>query len=282
MVLNERKLSFKPLYALIATVCMMLSMIFGGTSVYATNISEATAEKNLEQAVYNAVQNKSYTLEKGGSVSGKDIFKGSATKGYDIDEAKFQSLSTSAQKQLISDMVSASNGAVGSSKGVTESTVQNWWKQLQTKEGVGSRFLTEVLKNTKPDFVSANNIWQPFAGPLGVFLGLLAVITLSLLGINTMADIMYITLPMSRIILGDMKEKGGVMSKIISHAAITAVREVEEGSSEKGSKQAIGIYFKNKVFELILLGIALLYLVSGNIWTLVGYILDLVSGFLGF
>ena len=281
MLLKLNRSNSRKIYAFFTMFMLTLYMFLGGIQVHA-GISEAQAEKNLEQTVRTEVEGNLYTLENGGSIEGKYVFKGNQSSGYDIDEAMFSKLSTSAQKEFISDLVSASNKAVGSAKGVTDATVQNWMKQLQSKEGVGSRFLTEILKNTKPDFVSANAIWKPFAGPLGVFLGILAVGTLSLLGINIMLDIIYITLPMARLFLNNNKEDGKLLGKLVSHAALSAVKEVEEGSDGKGKKQAIGIYFGSKVFELILLGIALLYLVSGNIWTLVGYILDLVSGFLGF
>ena len=62
-----------------------------------------------------------------------------------------------------------------------------------------------------------------------------------------------------------------------------AVKVAEESDSSDGNKkQALGIYLKRRIFMLILLGICLLYLVQGQIYTFVGWILDLVSGFLGF
>ena len=45
---------------------------------------------------------------------------------------------------------------------------------------------------------------------------------------------------------------------------------------------ALGVYFKYRWLELVVLGICLLYLVSGNIYSFVAWVLDLVSGFLGF
>ena len=70
---------------------------------------------------------------------------------------------------------------------------------------------------------------------------------------------------------------------MFSDDALYAVKVAEESSDAGGSKkQALGVYLKRRIPMLVLLGICLLYLVSGSIYTLVGYILDLVSGFIGF
>lgn len=274
-----RKFSFIStlVLAIVLSVCMLSS------SVLATSSEDAM--KNLTVYVYGKVSGKSYALEGGGSIQGSALFEGSATTGYDLIEGKFVQLSSKAQEQLVSDMASFSNAAITDdrARGVDESTVQLWWKQLQTKQGVGSKFMAEILKNTKPDFVTANKIYEPFAGPIGVAMGIGAILIMGLLGIVMIGDIAYITLPPFRMLVGGGESKGDKKSLIISHDAIYAVEQAEGGNSGGGeSKQALGIYFKRRVFMLVLLGICLMYLISGNVYTLVGYILDLVSGFIGF
>ena len=79
----------------------------------------------------------------------------------------------------------------------------------------------------------------------------------------------------------DSGSRDGMAKFLVSTEATTSVRDAEQGDSG-GYKHAVGIYLKRRIVSLIFLGFALLYLVQGQIFTLVGYILDLVSGFLGF
>ena len=46
------------------------------------------------------------------------------------------------------------------------------------------------------------------------------------------------------------------------------------------NKTPLSSYFKLKVKEFIVLGVCLLYLVSGQLYILVGYIVDYFQGFL--
>lgn len=263
---------------------MALSMLVGvlGFGVTASAVSEEQAMQNLTTYVYGKMSQNEYSLKEGGSLRGSELFDGKPTSGYDLNSKAFSRLSSKAQSEVVSDIAMLCNEAVDSEsvRGVEDSTVQSWWKQLQTKDGVGSKFMGEILKNTKPDFVTANKIYEPFSGLVGTLMGMGAVLIMAFLGLVMVADIAYIALPPVRIFYSD-KAKGSGGSKIFSNDAIHAVR-VSEESGDGERKQALGIYFKSRVLMLIILGICLLYLVQGQIYTLVGYILDLVSGFLGF
>ncbi len=276
-----RRLENKSFLAMSLLLAFIISLFTFGVS--ASAVSEEQAKQNLTTYVYGKMSQEEYSLKEGGSIKGSDLFEGKPSEGYDLNEKAFASLSSKAQSQVVADIARHSNTAVedNSVRGVEESTVQTWWKQLQTKEGVGSKFMGEILKNTKPDFVTANQIYQPFSGLVGTLMGIGAVLIMAFLGLVMVLDISYITLPPMRLAVDESKAKGG--SKLFSHDAIYAVQVAEEGGNGDGEKkQALGIYFKRRVLMLIILGICLLYLVQGQIYTLVGYILDLVSGFLGF
>lgn len=286
---NIPKRSKSFVLTILAMICVLM---IGTLSVFADTATQATqdeqAKRNLTTYVYGQMSQNKYEVDGGGSLSGSDLFEGSPTDGYDLQEDEFQSLSSSAQTQVVEDIAENSYDAVDSDKaeGVTESTVQNWWKELQTKNGVGSKFMNEILKNTKPDFVTANAIYQPFSGLVGTILGLLAILICALLGIVMAADICYITLPPVRNFVAEDDNSNGKIakSKIFSHDAIYAVQCAEDTSDggSGGGKQALGIYLKRRIFALILLGICLLYLINGQLYTLVGWTLDILRGFLGF
>jgi hypothetical protein len=104
-------------------------------------------------------------------------------------------------------------------------------------------------------------------------------------------DLCYIAIPFVRNVLdGDKGQgqnggNGGVKSKFVSWEAYNAVQQVEAGGGAGGqggsdSRSAVGIYFKKRIIMLLILGLCLLYLVQGEIFTLVGWFMDLVSGLL--
>lgn len=277
---KTRKISKMILFSLTLSFIMTL---FLSMTVFA--VTEEQAQKNLTIYVQGKMMNKDYSLDGGGSVKGKDLFSGSNANGFDLSEAQFGKLSSKAQSEVVADIANYSNEAVEtqSSKGIEESTVNNWWKELQTKEGVGSKFLNEILKNTKPDFVSANKFWEPFNGPIGIALGIFAVGIMICLGFVIVMDLFYIGIPPFRMLVSENGDNGKVKtSNLVSHDAIWAVEQAENNNDANSGRQALGLYMKKRIIMLVFMGIALLYLVQGQIYVFVGYILDIVSGTLGF
>ena len=255
----------------LATLLIMVFILANAVFAFADTKINATvdeqAKRNLTNYVYGQMSQNSYEVEGGGSIDGTDLFVGKGQTGYDLDEDAFNTLTSKAQTEAVGDIAQISQEAIGNEKadGVSQSTVTRWWKELQTKQGVGSKFMNEILKNAKPDFVAANNILQPFSGPIGIVIGILVVSTMALLGLSMAADIMYITLPPIRLLVAD-DDNGDkpAKSKIFSYDALYAVKSVEEeGDGGKGrGKQSLGIYLRRRIGALILLGICLLYLVN--------------------
>lgn len=266
-------------------ILMLMSTVCGAMASSNKN-PDAIARDELVKSVYQQVQKNDYAVDGGGYLKGSSLLDSS--KGT-INQAEFEKLTSKAQSQLVSDIAAASNAAVAedsaggqTTKNVSQSTAENWWKELQQTKGVGSKFLNVMLENTKPDFVTANQIYKPFSGIIGTLLGVIAVVGMGVLAVVMVSDIMYIALPPMRMLVQEGKDKnGGKGSFLISSDAIYAVEQAEQ-NTDGSKKHAIGIYFKRRVVMLILLGICMLYLVSGSIFTLVGSILDLVSGFIGF
>lgn len=277
-------------------LCIVLAMvgtalICNGMLVYAESTNKAVsserAENDLTKEVAKEIAGNSYEADGGGHYQGSELMP--AVKGeqgrFDLDEDKFNELSSKGQQEVVSDICTAADKANKDSEEITDKTVENWYKQLQSKDGVGSKFMSEILKHTKPDFVTANKIYEPFSGPISTLIGIVAVVTAALLGLVMAADISYIVLPPVRMLVADNEGDGKPLkSKIFSYDAIYAVRAVEEesDSARGGGKQSLGIYFKRRIWALILFGICLLYLVQGQLYTLVSMVLTLVNGFIGF
>ena len=242
-------------------------------------------QDGLKGDVYGEIAGNEYEKEGGGHLTGDEILVLDGTE-YVFDEDAFNQLTSAAQTDIINDIKAASDNSVDTNADVSEETVQNWFKELQSIDGVGSKLMTTILGNTKPDFVTANTLYEPFSGIVGTILGLLSVLLMAFLGIVMVLDISYIALPPMRMLVAEGGNDGKnktLKSNLISNDAIYAVKVAEDNDGGDGSKkQALGVYLKRRIPMLILLGVCLLYLIQGQIYTLVGWILDLVSGFLGF
>jgi len=261
-----------------------------GRGVFADVTDMATYSSEVKNEMSASYADQKYTTSGGGYYTVSDLLLNTDPDHpnvWVINEKTYSQLTSTAQTDFISDLNKAANTVVANSKNgeYTDESTANWYKVLQMQEGVGTKFMNVILENTKPDFVTANRLYQPFSGVVGTIMGLIAVVMMGFLGIVMVADIAYITLPPVRLFVADDDKGSGVAkSKIFSHDALYAVQQAENDSQGgNGSpKQALGIYLKRRIFMLILLGICLLYLVQGSIYVFVGYILDLVSGFIGF
>lgn len=282
--IRKKLVAFIMMLAMVFTVYVSNTVVFASSNVQATQ--DELAKRILTVTVQGKLQQEKYEVDGGGFISGSDLFEGNTNDGFTLKEDEFGTLTSAAQTRLVGDIARESKNAIKTEEEVSESTVQNWWRELQTLDGVGSKFLNEILKNTKPDFVTANAIYQPFSGVVGTVMGLLAVLLMAFLGIVIVLDICYIALPPVRNFVADGDGGNGKIakSKLLSYDAIYAVQCAEQ-NSDGGSgsgKQALGIYLKRRAIMFIILGICLLYLVQGQLYTAVGWLLDLLRGFLGF
>ena len=249
---------------------------------------QGQAYSALAESIYDEVSENLYTVSGGGNYSGKEI----VDKDTGLVNDRYTELTSKSRQQLLNDMNKAADAKVSDDKGedpssstVTEDTKNNWLVNLQKCDGVGSQLLTTVLVNTKPDFVTANQIYQPFSGLVGTLLGLGAVLLFAAVAIVMVLDISYMAIPFIRTI-GTDDSGSQKRPNWVSYEAYYAIQQAEGGEgggNTKGAgKQALGIYLKKRIGMLVLLGICLLYLIQGQIFTFVGWVLDLVSGFIGF
>lgn len=255
------------------------------------------AESKLQQYIVNGgksgskdtnVTEKAYKLEGGGTTTYSNLVdKNAVSTGY-VNEVEFNKLKGSEKAEFLGDMNNSANIAVAEDDLVSDDTKTTWLTNLQNCSGIGSQLMTTLLQNTKPDYVTANRIYEPFSGVVGTCLALGAILIMAALGLVMVVDLSYIGIPFFRgMVDGDGSSGQGGKPKFISHEAYSAVQTAEGGQGGSGQdsgskKTAVGLYFKKRVVMLVILGVCLLYLIQGQIYTLVAWILDLLSGFLGF
>lgn len=301
-------------------IIMTFAMLFGSIVTHAVYEEGANPLDTLKITVrtgeYQYIRggktfefaNNRYKSKGGGYVLYVDLFdSSSSTQAHytsngngDLFYAdKFDKLNPGAKQDFLSDVFTIVNAVVADTdagyqsgpNAPTSDTAQDFMHIVQEQSSMGSSLLATLMQNTKPDYATANRIYEPFSGTVGTILGVVSVLVMALLGVTMALDIAYITIPAVQLAVNGGNTSGnGENSKgiggIISQEAKKAVQAIDGGSGGQGGsgeyKAAVGIYFKYRWKGLVLLGICLLYLVQGQIYSFVGWFIDLFSGFLGF
>lgn len=159
---------------------------------------------------------------------------------------------------------------------------QNIYDQMANlDDNINTLLLPLVFDDTKADVFGGMLILKPFMNPLQKALGVGAIIIMFLLIISTVADLVYIGLPMIR---GDDSE-GKSKSKpfMVSSDAVAAVKQSESSMSSDGGnmKNTYWVYLRRRTWTYIILGICILYLVMGKLSGVMSFILDLGGGLVG-
>lgn len=289
---------------------LMTIMVFSCCSVFAGNASLTELNNVILSGDYEALDESDpgdsysdhqYKTSDGGYLLYTEVVNTDVPSDW-IDESKFNKLTAGGKQNFMKDVFKIANRkvqvdeahGVTAESAVTSETVTEMCDILQNKSGMGSTLMASLLAETKPDYASANKLYKPFSGIVGTALGLISVLIMALLGVSMGLDIAYIVIPAFQMFCGGGDNgsggNGGKASGVgglISQEAHWAVNETDGGGGAGGQnggghKAAVGIYLKYRWKGLCLLGICLLYLVGGQIYSFVAWFIDLFSGFLGF
>lgn len=278
----------------VSTVAHSASTVLPMTGGNNAGDSNAQANKALRSTVSKDLAGNQYDLEGGGTVNGSDVI---SPEG-DINNAILGQLSSKAQGQFTKDLVATTdkytnpsapdyNPSLAKSNGVDETTASNWFQELRSKSGIGSQMLTEILKKgVYADITTGSKWFKPFSGPLSTFLGFLAIAIISLMGVRSIMDLSYITIPFfqSAYTAAGLTGEGGAGGsggstrsfKLVSTHAVNAVKAGEEG------KNAVFFYFRKAAMEYLVLFLAILFLCFNYWWEIVGVASDGFMGVFGF
>lgn len=146
----------------------------------------------------------------------------------------------------------------------SDSTTANLVRQLST--------------DVNADFGSGYAWIKPFTGAIGTLFGVIAIIIFLGLTLSILIDLAFIVIP-SLQLLDDGKEPPHFLFLRVSNEAWSAVHE--SGKADGGMRKlAISLYLQTRVKQIFVIGLCLLYLVSGKIYTLLASIIDAFQGML--
>lgn len=249
------------------------------------------ADKALRTTVAKDLAGNTYQLSGGGTVNGSDIIKPDGT----INQAIYEQLTSSAQTQFANDLMAKTDSyteptaqdytpSLAKSAGVNSETKQNWFKELRSNSGLGSKLLTSTLaRGVYADLDGGARWFAPFSGPLSTALGFLAILILAGTTISAVIDLAYITIPAFQVLSDAVANGGGngnggggnlrqASAKLVSTAARKAVEAEENGQN------AVWVYFKKAAGKYLAVGFTLCFLAYNLLWSLVGTAMDLVTG----
>lgn len=141
-----------------------------------------------------------------------------------------------------------------------------------------SSLVRQLSDDVNADFNGAYKYFKPFSGPLGIVLGLFSLVLFALLAMTIVVDIAFMTIPFIQTwLMGDSGDK----AKFVSLEAVSAVKESASKIGTSEYRSPINYYLKTKTKQLVAISICLLYLVSGQIYSVLAQIIDYFSGILG-
>ena len=149
---------------------------------------------------------------------------------------------------------------------------------ISKEDETTSSLVRQLSDDVNADFASAYSTFKPFSGWVGWILGLFTLVIFMLLAVTIVIDIAYITVPGFQILLSSSTKEQ--KPKFVSREADYAVKEADTKTTGNSYTSPLSVYFQAKSKQLVVLAICILYLVSGQIYTLVAWFIDSFSGLL--
>ena len=277
---------FLPVYLMLvmflfSSITVFASDAVASTSAYSTLGDLIVLGKESSTSAVSVVDtSKKYTATGGGYVAYSSLVSTDRPQTGYIVTGNFELLTSSAKREFLGDLFNLTEQAKLANSTITNETLILWSQCVQTCEGVDAQLIAVLMQGTKPDFISAMKIYAPFQSPFSTILGVGSLLLFSLLTLSTLIDLFFIGVPpFNMLLMGDGKEKPGIVSNAAYNAYLTEAGGSGGGQGGKTSfKNAAGVYFKHRVVTLILLFVCILYLVSGQIWNLFADMLSLFAG----
>lgn len=204
------------------------------------------------------------------SVAGTEILVYTGSDGLlSFSNKKYTGLTVDVRRDFMETaLLSTKESGLGTQ---VKNKVYNFIANQDSTTSAAVKFL---MSDASADFATAASWFKPFGSVFGVLLGLLSLFIFMFIGLSITIDIAYMVLPGVRVMIeGGMSGK----PKWISREAFSAVKESEEGMQNNNYKGYMGIYFKRRVPSILAMSIALGYLISGEIYSIIVYIVDAFS-----
>lgn len=184
-----------------------------------------------------------------------------------VNTAVYNTLDSTQKRQLMSKVLDEIENSNLQSKEKTR--LYNFVSKQDTSTSAVVRQLSE---NVNADYIRAWVWFKPFSGGISTLLGFITLAISALLTLSTLIDISWLIIPLVQM-LGS--KTTGEKPKWISNEAWTSQRDAERDGNVY--RNSLALYFSRKTKSWLVLFICLLYLLNGQIFDLIGWIMDTIS-----
>lgn len=267
----------------LTTICILSMSVFAADALVKCNkildaqkVAKWVSSQNTDDNTV-AVLDKTYkifqvtvdTSDNGTASSFSISYVGDSNSNY-------MALTHDEQEKSKEEMLSTVSGWGLSQEAIDDITTK--FRNQPELEFTDSALLKLMFADTKADLAAAMRLFSPFQGTVGLILGIGVVFIILLLIVSTVFDLVYLGIPIARNNMDSKAEKKN--SDRPFGVSRDACRIIEEYDKEGGGQGNIYfIYLKKRISTYIILAICILYLISGQLAGLIGWLMDLVSGF---
>lgn len=142
-----------------------------------------------------------------------------------------------------------------------------------------SSVIRNLQTDTKADIATSTGIFRTYVAPIvSVLFGLFAIFTLLFLSIVTCFDLAFIAIPPFRLFMTDKQsEAGRERPFLVSIEAIDAIKKAESQAGSANSKPAVLMYMKARFLIFFLLGLCVMLVITGQMYTIIGFFVDVFT-----
>lgn len=141
-----------------------------------------------------------------------------------------------------------------------------------------SSMVRQLSTDVSADFARGYSWFKPVSGVLRGAMGFIALVTASLFGLSITMDLCYLTIPPLQLALDSFgKNKDRKRPPFVSYEAY---KSAEEAEGSNGDKTSINLYAGKALKKFFVVGLALLYLSSGNLYKVLAWVFDVLGGLL--
>lgn len=264
-------------YAIVITLLLGVAILLSPFKVMADVTAKPTLAISCNSADYNLILTSVSDINKSAGfyfikVSSPTIVGNTSSCNVSLDMTTYKNYEQSVKTSIMeSALTTISNSSMST---MSRNKLYNF---IESQDESTASLVRQLSNDVNADFAEAYMKFKPFSGVLGVILGVFAIVIFVTLTMMILVDLSYIVIPMIRDFL--TPSSANAKPKFVSNEAWYAVKEVD--SANDTQKNVLLIYLKKKTMQFVALSICILYLLSGEIYNLIGNLMDMFRGILG-
>ena len=246
---------------LFAVVIMLSSFISFGYSVHGAEVDASTTlSPNLGEVVN--VCNQANAV-----VGNKQILNYNSSTGVVTFSNKLYSELEMEDKEAFMETALSAT----SETGLGPQQKNKLYNFIAEQDSPVSAAIKYLKSDASADFVEAKAWFRPFSSPVSIVMGIVCLLVFLFMGLSMIFDCAYLSLPMFQAVLEHGEEYKKPFG--VSREAWAVMKE----ASQNEDRNIMVLYFKRRVPVLVVTGVCLGYVISGQIYDILVYFINAFS-----